>query len=333
VNFCRRLLTPSINRDHGIRTCGRSTGAQDQPQIHLFHRLRWQSVSLFYGYGSPSFILWDIIEGNTLGLVAGLTSRLAITLQDSNDYMTDNIGFGAELRKKGNEDVLHGRRDFRDSFQDMMDSISAPYNQCIELLLKNIQLDPGFKEFHAYARENNIPIVVLSGGMTPIIRGLLGHLLGEEAASELQIVSNDVKARPGKHINEERGWEIVFHDDSGFGHDKSLEIRKYSSLPQGQRPYLFYAGDGVSDLSAAKETDLMFVKAGRGESVYMTAGRSSPLRRIEADSAADLVVYCEKENVPHTTFTSFSDILSDVKNVVSGKVSLQETAGGRAGTV
>lgn len=48
----------------------------------------------------------------------------------------------------------------------------------------------------------------------------------------------------------------------------------------------------------------------------------------EADSAADLVVYCEKENVPHTTFASFSDILSDVKDVVSGKVSVKDTARG-----
>ncbi len=28
---------------------------------------------------------------------------------------------------------------------------------------------------------------------------------------------------------------------------------------------MFYAGDGVSDLSAAKETDLLFAKRGRGE--------------------------------------------------------------------
>ena len=28
---------------------------------------------------------------------------------------------------------------------------------------------------------------------------------------------------------------------------------------------MFYAGDGVSDLSAAKETDLLFAKAGKGK--------------------------------------------------------------------
>lgn len=51
---------------------------------------------------------------------------------------------------------------------------------------------------------------------------------------------------------------------SVHGHDKSIEIRKYSSLPN--RPVMFYAGDGVSDLSAAKETDLLFAKADKGKS-------------------------------------------------------------------
>lgn len=56
--------------------------------------------------------------------------------------------------------------------------------------------------------------------------------------------------------------------DSHFGHDKSLTIRPYSEaiakMPENDRPTLFYAGDGVSDLSAAKETDLLFAKKGHG---------------------------------------------------------------------
>jgi 2-hydroxy-3-keto-5-methylthiopentenyl-1-phosphate phosphatase len=57
---------------------------------------------------------------------------------------------------------------------------------------------------------------------------------------------------------------VTDESTSGFGHDKSLEIRPYARLPAEERPVLFYAGDGVSDLSAAKETDLLFAKAGRG---------------------------------------------------------------------
>ena len=57
---------------------------------------------------------------------------------------------------------------------------------------------------------------------------------------------------------------------SDFGHDKSLTIRPYANLPADQRPTLFYAGDGVSDLSAARETDLLFAKKGHGVSQRLT---------------------------------------------------------------
>lgn len=184
-----------------------------------------------------------------------------VSCQDSNDYMTDNLGFGLARRREGNQDVLLRGRPFRDSFQEMMDSIKLPFDQCIATLRENIKLDPGFRAFFDWTRANNVPIVVLSGGMQPVIQSLLEMWLGDEAR-HIQVVSNDVAPREGKSINEEGGWQIKFHDDSIHGHDKSIEIRKYSSLPN--RPIMLYAGDGVSDLSAAKETDLLFAKAGKG---------------------------------------------------------------------
>lgn len=148
---------------------------------------------------NPKFIFFSDFDGT-------------ITTRDSNDFLTDNIGYGEKLRKQGNQDVLHDKMTFRDSFQGMMDSVKTPYDQCIKLLVENIKLDPHFKEFYTWARQNNIPVVVLSSGMVPIIRGLLVHLLGPEG-EDIQIVSNDVASRDGKNINEEGGWQIVFHDD------------------------------------------------------------------------------------------------------------------------
>ncbi|KAG6049426.1 hypothetical protein E4U17_006838 [Claviceps sp. LM77 group G4] len=238
---------------------------------------------------NPKFIFFTDFDGT-------------VTTSDSNDYMTDNLGFGVEKRTQGNKDVLFGKMHFRDSFQEMMDSITTPYNECIELLLKKIKLDPGFKEFYDWSRENNVPIVILSGGMTPIIRALLDNLLGP--GWDIQIVSNDVKPREGKSINEKAGWTIEFHDDSIHGHDKSIEIRKYSSLPN--RPVMFYAGDGVSDLSAAKETDLLFAKADK-----------------------DLVTYCENEHVPFVTFKDWTSISQTVKDIAAGKITVADAAKGR----
>jgi len=238
---------------------------------------------------NPKFIFFTDFDGT-------------ITQSDSNDFLTDTIGYGQVLRKQGNADVLHDRMSFRDSFQGMMDSVKTPYNQCIELLLKSIKLDPGFKDFHDWARQNNVPIVVLSSGMEPIIRALLRHLVGE-SAEDIQIVSNNVASRDGRDINSEGGWKIVFHDDSHFGHDKSLEIRPYAALPESERPTMFYAGDGVSDLSAAKETDLLFAKKGH-----------------------DLIQYCLRENLPFTEFEDWRSISSIVEDIVAGKTTVGKVA-------
>ncbi|RDL39960.1 Uncharacterized protein BP5553_04300 [Venustampulla echinocandica] len=238
---------------------------------------------------NPKFIFFSDFDGT-------------ITLQDSNDFLTDNLGYGERLRKESNAAVLADKESFRSSFQGMLDSVKTPYDECIKYLLENVTLDPYFKEFYTWCRENNVPVVVLSSGMAPIIRALLVNFLGKEA-EDIQIVSNDVTPRGEKSINEEGGWNIVFHDDSHFGHDKSIEIRKYAQLPESVRPVMFYAGDGVSDLSAAKETDLLFAKQGR-----------------------DLVTYCARENVPFTVFEDFSSILATVKDIVAGKTDVVKVA-------
>ncbi|OLN98053.1 Pdp3-interacting factor 1-like protein 1 [Colletotrichum chlorophyti] len=241
---------------------------------------------------NPKFIFFTDFDGT-------------ITLEDSNDFLTDNVGFGYENRRAGNLEVLAGRKHFRDSFLEMMDSVTLPFDQCIDYLKKNVKLDPVFKEFYFWCKEHNIPVVIISGGMLPIIRALLVQWLGEdEVDGNIQIVSNNVAPRDGKSLNEEGGWRLVYRDDSIHGHDKSVELRKYSSLPE--RPVMFYAGDGVSDLSAARETDLLFAKRDK-----------------------DLVTYCEKEKISFVTFNDFSDILDTVKQIVDGKVTVKDAARGR----
>lgn len=89
--------------------------------------------------------------------------------------------------------------------------------------------------------------------------------------------------------------------------DKSLTIRPYrehfDKNPNEPRPTMFYAGDGVSDLSAARETDLLFAKKDH-----------------------DLVVYCEREGVPFTVFEDWSSILDTTKAIFEGKTTVKEVA-------
>ncbi|PWW77752.1 hypothetical protein C7212DRAFT_313919 [Tuber magnatum] len=220
-----------------------------------------------------------------------------ITLKDSNDYLTDNLGYGEQKRREGNIDILENRVKFRVAFKEMLDSVPTPFDECVKILCDNIRLDPGFKEFYAWCRDEKIPVIVLSSGMEPIIRALLTKLVGP-TADEIKIVSNQPKIFP------DGTWTIDYHDDSDFGHDKSLAIRPTANLPKEDRPILFYCGDGVSDLSAARETDLLFAKVGH-----------------------DLITYCEREGSPFTVFSSFTDIHRDIKDIMEDRTTIDEVAG------
>ena len=159
-----------------------------------------------------------------------------------------------------------------------------------------------------WAQANDVPVVVLSSGMVPIIKMLLKQLVGEELIKDIEIVANDTQVIPPKNsLEEAEGWTIKFHDDSGFGHDKSLTIRPYADaiakLPEDEKPTLLYAGDGVSDLSAARETDLLFAKEGR-----------------------DLVTWCEREKISFTTFQDWRTILAETKEIYEGKKSVRKVA-------
>ncbi|AHY77080.1 ADI_G0052890.mRNA.1.CDS.1 [Saccharomyces cerevisiae] len=224
-----------------------------------------------------------------------------VTLEDSNDYLTDTLGFGKEKRLKVFEGVLDDTKTFRQGFMEMLESIHTPFPECIKILEKKIRLDPGFKDTFEWAQENDVPVIVVSSGMKPIIKVLLTRLVGQESIHKIDIVSNEVE------IDAHDQWKIIYKDESPFGHDKSRSIDAYkkkfeSTLKAGeQRPVYFYCGDGVSDLSAAKECDLLFAKRGK-----------------------DLVTYCKKQNVPFHEFDTFKDILASMKQVLAGEKTVTE---------
>lgn len=149
-----------------------------------------------------------------------------------------------------------------------MHSVDKSMKECIDFQSKHTDLDPGFAHFYQWAKDSNIPVIVLSGGIESMIRALLSKLLGSVEAAEIEILSNKTIARSADEDNSGRDWEVQLHDDSPFGMDKSVCINTYaetiSKLPESQRPALFFAGDGVSDLSAARSTDFLFAKRGQG---------------------------------------------------------------------
>lgn len=231
-----------------------------------------------------------------------------ITLQDTNDFITDNHGMGYEARRQLFRAVIDDTDTFRNTFQKMLDSWKMPFPRVLDILRDNISLDPHFRNFMVWARANDVPVIVLSSGMVPVLETLLNHLLGEDLMRDIEIIANETQLRaPGNSLDKPDGWTIKFHDDSGFGHDKSLAIRPYADaiakMPVSERPTLLYAGDGVSDLSAARETDLLFARAGQ-----------------------DLVNYCEREGIPFTEFDDWDTILQETKDIYEGRKTVKNIA-------
>lgn len=226
-----------------------------------------------------------------------------ITTEDSNDHITDNLGYGRERRREQNVAVLEGKAQFRDAFKEMIESASAKhsFDECREMVKKNIKLDSGFKDFLQWARSQNVPVVIVSSGMVPIIRAILENLIGAEEADRMEIVANEVDTSKGSGPGQ---WTIKYrHPESGFGHDKDRCISPYRLL--AERPTIFFCGDGVSDLSAARSADCLFVKLKEG-------------------TGNDLAKHCQSERIKHIPFHSFHEVKNVVQSVVQGDKKLDQ---------
>ncbi|SCV74275.1 BQ2448_6707 [Microbotryum intermedium] len=262
-----------------------------------------------------------------------------ITTEDSNDAATDNVrtlkypllrvqcldlttgldvaenlpqlGFGLEKRRALNLEILNGTKNFRqssvarglhcrDAFREMIDSVAAnnTFDETREYLRNKIKLDAGFKPFFEWCKAHDVPVVIVSSGMVPIIRAIMENLVGVEDASKIDIIANDVEYLPdGK-------WTIKFrHPESGFGHDKSRSTSPYRDLEH--KPTLFFCGDGVSDLSAARAANLLFVKVIPGHT-------------------NDLSVHCDREQIPYVAFEQFLQVKDAVANVIEKRATIEQ---------
>ncbi|BGO93971.1 hypothetical protein NBRC10512_005222 [Rhodotorula toruloides] len=224
-----------------------------------------------------------------------------ITLRDSNDCATDELGFGVERRRELNVEILNGQKTFRDAFAEMLESVwknGHQFEDVKQYLVKHISLDPGFKSCFQWCEGHDVPVIIVSSGMKPIIEAVLTNLVGEKDAANIDIISNDVE------VAADGAWKIKYrHPESGFGHDKSKATAPYRDLPH--RPTILFCGDGVSDLSAAKAADLLFVKVVPGHT-------------------NDLAVHCDREKIPYVAIEHFEQVKEVVARLVEGKSTIQE---------
>ncbi|KAI8838678.1 HAD-like domain-containing protein [Chytridium lagenaria] len=121
-----------------------------------------------------------------------------------------------------------------------------------------------------------LPLKVVSAGLDPLCNLYLEPYV-KQKDSIMEVFANYVEFGDR--------WKIVYRDDSQYGNDKGEPIRQWR-----EKPILIFLGDGISDISAAKEADFVFAKAGK-----------------------DLEKWCCDEGVPHITWDRLGVVLDWVK--------------------
>ncbi|KAJ5082482.1 Pdp3-interacting factor 1 [Penicillium argentinense] len=215
-----------------------------------------------------------------------------ICMQDTGHILVDAHGCGAIAREKLEEQMKSGSRTFRDVSEEMWASLHVPFDDGFVLMEKSIEIDPGFKEFHQYCVENGFPFNVISAGLKPILRRVLDTFLGEKESSSIDIVANDAEIPP-----DGSQWKPIWRHDSVQGHDKDVSVNEARLQAQAEcepdeMPLIIFIGDGVSDLAAAREADVLFARHGL---------------RLEQ--------HCQEHNIPYIPFTTFSDIKREIEKI------------------
>jgi len=169
----------------------------------------------------------------------------------------------------------------------------VPFDDGFEVMRQNLEIDPAFQAFHQFCLQNEIPFNVISAGLKPVLRKVLDTFLGEEQSARIDIVANDAQ------ITEDGSeWKPLWRHDTELGHDKALSITEaraaaHEETAEGEIPLIVFIGDGVSDLPAAREADVLFARRGL---------------RLEE--------YCIENKIPYLGFDTFAEIQAELQKIM-----------------
>jgi 2,3-diketo-5-methylthio-1-phosphopentane phosphatase len=210
-------------------------------------------------------------------------------LQDTGHILFDNHGCGVEDRERLDKSI--GKEmSFRKASEEMWGSLNVTLDDALKTLRKNLVIDKGFASFFRFCDTHNIPFSVISAGIKPLLRAALDEFLGKEASAHVNIVSNE-----GEISEDGSSWKPIWRHDSELGHDKAKSVIEFRESVIGVQPLIVFIGDGVSDLAAASQADVIFARRGLKFEDYLIEHR-----------------------IPYIPYDSFADIQKDVRNLVKG---------------
>lgn len=169
-----------------------------------------------------------------------------ITDTDTLVFLATNLGGGPEMVAAIGRLIREGKITLAEGIAAEMRSIRVSYDEAVEVMQEEIELDPGFPAFAKWCAEKQIPLTVLSAGFVQNIE----LFLPREEYPHIEILANTL--RPDEKI----GWQCEFRDASEYGHDKAQALK--AARKRGE--HVLFIGDGLSDRSAAEAADEVYAK-------------------------------------------------------------------------
>jgi 2-hydroxy-3-keto-5-methylthiopentenyl-1-phosphate phosphatase len=194
---------------------------------------------------------------------------------------------------------LRTARTTREAIQGPLD---LPFDTGLKAIQEALTLDLDFKTFHQFCINNNIPFNVISAGLKPILRRVLDHFLGDEQSAKIEIIANDATIDGEGHE-----WKPQWRHETDTGHDKALSINEYKDAAKiesedGTIPMVIFVGDGVSDLAAASEADVLFARRGLA-----------------------LEEHCKEHGIKYYPYDTFADVQREIIRIA--KIDEKKTKG------
>jgi 2,3-diketo-5-methylthio-1-phosphopentane phosphatase len=188
------------------------------------------------------------------------------------------------LNRFGDPDWKDVRQSFRDGHIDLKEyqeitfrNIRADRATMQSYVKENANLRPYFRELWGFCQSNRIPMAVVSQGLDFYIEALLER----EGVGLVPVYAVDTEFHDG---------EISYHYNHTYpgkesqGNSKGFVVESF----QNRGCHVFFAGDGRSDLEAARVADVIFARS-------------------------SLATFCDGEGIAYQSFNDFGGMLVSVQ--------------------
>jgi 2-hydroxy-3-keto-5-methylthiopentenyl-1-phosphate phosphatase len=152
--------------------------------------------------------------------------------------------FNPEVYEPVMADMRAGKTTIREGVRQMVEGIPSRRYPEILAFVRGIPIREGFEELLDFLDQQNIPFIILSGGLRDMVETRLGALAGRAD----RIFAADIDAS---------GPFLKLSSDFAGGHELVAKAEVIGGLGVGESIVI---GDGITDLEMAKSADIVFAR-------------------------------------------------------------------------